>query len=237
MLLYQYLPHGNQIIQFQLSRSRLLLLHFPAIIFLHLTVPPLSFLISSFPPHLFICLPWGRTGAEPQVIEVAAGWISLAFKYPIPTSKHSPHWFYKWHKMFHRSRINTGAWRRFCPPPSFFPTARLPFYAKKLPRLVYIYLQYYWHVSSPNWLLANDKHIYRRWRKMCHVTELDTCKLCVHINIQQDRRYAYNVILGPFSKTTVATERQQCVTSVLLSNTSVKNITILSVATNTFMAK
>ena len=139
MLLYQYLPHGNQIIQFQLSGSPLLLLHFPVIIFLHLTVPPLSFLISSFPPHLFICLPWGRTGAEPQVIEVAAGWSSLAFKYPIPTSKHSPHWFYKWHKMFHRSRINIGAWRRFCTLPPFFPTARLPFHAKKLPLLAYIY--------------------------------------------------------------------------------------------------
>ena len=57
---------------------------------------------------------------------------------------------------------------------------------------------------------------------MGHVTELDTCKLCVHINIEQDGRYTYNVTLGPFSKTTVATERQQCVTSVLLSYTCQK---------------
>jgi hypothetical protein len=33
-----------------------------------------------------------------------------------------------------------------------------------------------------------------------HVTELDTCKLCVYINIQKDRRYTYNVTSWRFRK-------------------------------------
>jgi hypothetical protein len=121
-------------------------------------------------------------------------------------------------------------------PPPLLSNRPTPLLCEKITTTC-LYLQYYLHVSSRDWLLANDKHIYRRWRKMGHVTELDTCKLCVHINTQQDRRYTYNVTLGPFSKTTVATERQQCVTSVLLSYTSVKNITIMIVAQQCFYEK
>jgi hypothetical protein len=67
-----------------------------------------------------------------------------------------------------------------------------------------------------------------RWE--AHVTELDTCKLSVHINILQERQNTYNTTLLLFRQTTVAMEKQQCVTCVLLCYISVRNIKIMSAA-------